>query len=458
MAFKNTLRARHLQIVQGIIFGIFILKAFYLLHFTAYQSSVQYDMASYWYGAYERAWGDKFEFHQYGVAPPFYIYLCAYFLHAMSSLGMLSYALPLLIVLNVLLQSVSSYFVYLMADRLTGRKVFAFGALFFYTLSYLQLYLNALVFPENLATPLLIIVIWIIVFRPLSLSSMLIAGLLLGIAVASKPLFAVLSPAVIGCVWLRLDKKGKLPGIFVLSMALVAVPLATVMENYHISQGKVLSVSPTGGANFFQGWGQISKITSETSYGTWWLYSPGSLDEVYWRPIDTHEPWFHQGYYYRLGWEAIHNDPGVILKKIFWFKKLFWGILGPTLNKAPAGYYKIMPALGWLYYMMFLTPWILLLPAFRRVCDKAIYFLFSILSIVFLSIYLCGMPEKRYFSYVEFLVVILFFVALDKIIGLWRVYKKEILAYFFCLLYFFFFIPLICSKWMGINGVGIWQG
>ena len=455
MKLKETFSKQHLQIAQSIILVVFFLKIFYILHFTAYQSSIHNDMASYWNGAYERAWGDKFSFSQYGVCPPFYIYLCAYLLIFMKSLGLLQFALPLVIVLNVLLHSISSYFVYLIVHRLTGRKLMAFGALLFYVFSYTHLYVNALVLPDNLATPLLVIVIWIIAFGELNLFSIFGAGLLMGIAIAAKPLFVILSPVFAWHVFSRTIKKNRFVYAIVLSIGLVIIPLMTVIENNAMSKGKVVSLSPTGGVNFFQGWSQVGQVYSQG----WWLYSPGAVDEIYWKSFTAQEPWYHQGYFYRLGVKAIERNPSVFLQKILWFKKLFWGVLAPALSKNLEGYDKIMPVVEWVLFIMFLCPWILCFSALRHVCDKSIYFLFSILSVFFVSIYLCGMPERRYLSYVEFLIIILFFIALDKIISLYRVYKNQIFIYFFCLASFFFVImgnikvtdTFICISQVGLD-------
>jgi len=445
MRLKDSFNRQHLRIAQAIIAGVFFLKIFYIFHSMAYLSSIQNDMASYWNGAYERAWGDRFSINQYGICPPFFIYLCAFLLIFMKTLGALQYALPLVIVLNVFLHSISSYFVYLIVNRLTGRKVMAFGALLFYVFSYTQLYVNALILPDNLATPLLVIVIWIVAFGEINLFSIFGAGLLLGIVIAAKPIFVMLSPVFVWHVFSRTIKKDRFLPAIVLSIGLVIIPLMTVFENYAMSRGKVISLSPTGGVNFFQGWSQVGEVFSQGPQGSWWLYSPGALDEIYWRPFTTQEPWYHQGYFYQLGIKAIVKHPGVFLRKIFWFKKLFWGVLNPALSTIPEGYYKIMPVVEWILYIMFLCPWILCFSTLRRRCNKSIYFLFSILSVFFLSIYLCGMPERRYLSYVEFLITILFFIAVDKIISLYRVYKSDIFIYLICLSSFCLLIKVATS-------------
>ncbi len=431
-----------MRAVLLVIAAVVLFKIFYIFHCVAYLSSVQNDMASYWHGAFDRAWGNKFSFTQYGVCPPFFIYLCAYLLHLMNSFSLLSCSIPVVVVLNVLLHGLSSYFVYVIVHRMTERKILAWGALLFYCFSYTQLYLNALVLPDNLATPLLVIVVWFIAFGELKLWAVLGAGLLLGIAIASKPIFVILSPVFVVYLFLRSTKKDSLLLACVLSIGLILIPLVTVIENYHISSGRVLSLGPSGGANFYQGWGQVGKVTTYGQFGTWWLYSPGALDETNWKPVDTSDPWFHQGYYYQRGMQAIIKDPSVLFKKIIWFKKLFWGILAPSLSKQPPNFYRIMPIVQWGLYIMFLCPWVLCFSALRKCCDRTIFFFFTVLSVFFLSIYLYGMPERRYLSYIEFLIIILFFIAIDKVISLYKAYKSEVLIYIICVFSFFICVPL----------------
>jgi len=448
---KTVLGRYHCQVVQAIILAVIFLKVYYIFHFTSYLFSVNFDMASYWHGAFERAWGDKFSFNQFGLCPAFPIYLFAYFLQLMNGLGILNDSLQLMIFLNVLLHGISSYIVYLIVYRLTVRKAIAFGALIVYLFSYTQLYMNALILPDNWGTPFLIIVIWIIGFCELNIFSIIGAGLLLGVAISAKPSFIILSTVFVWWVYSTNVKENKLLRAFLLSISILLVPVMTVLENYHISQGKVASLSATGGVNFFQGWAKVSNVSSESS-GSGWLYSPGARDELYWKPFNTQEPWYNQGYFYKQGLEYIYQHPLVLLEKITWFKNLFFGFFAPTLSEQPEGYYQIMPVAQWILYIMFLSLWILCFLDFRWACDKTIYFLFSILGIFLLTIYLCGMPERRYLSYCEFLIVILFFVALDKIISLFKVYQKEIILYFCFVFSFFFLATLTYKKWIGLFG------
>ncbi len=399
-------------------------------------------MAEYWYDSLRLAFGSHPYLSQWGGFAPFYkYYFLAPFFRMLYSDGHLSDALSLIILSNLLLYGISSYVFYLMAQRLISNKAIALMALMFYAFSYLAVYVNALVLPDSLAISMEVISTGIVIMTT-GAAWVLLAGLLLGIAIAAKPFFLLYGFIFMWYVFSKNDQGNRAWKVMIFTLALVMIPLMTLRDNYLISNGKLKSLAAIGGSNFFQGWGRVGVIKSVSPEGNDSRISPGALDEPNWRPFQVKEPWYHQGYFYRLGLGSILRDPGVLLEKIFWFKKFFWGILGPRLDY-PWGAKQILPVAGGISYAMFVSLGLLCFFMKRGPDSRTLLFLYFLLASFFIFIYAFGLPERRYFLTIEFLVIALFFVTLDRMMGWYGVYKKEIWLYAFFLFSFFFCVPVM---------------
>jgi len=411
-------------------------------------------MSFYWNGAFEKLWTQAIAYKQYAIFPPFYMYFLAGFFGVLNVLGCIAYALPLVIFFNVLLYSLSSYIVYLIVRKLSFRPFIALVALAFYAFSYTGFYMNALVLPDNLASVLLVFITGVFVLAEMNLFLAALVGVLLGVALAAKPFFVLFSIVFLfKMITLSYHSPHRwvLPVIFI--VGLMIVPLWTIGENYHMSNGRLSGLGFNGGVNFLEGWGEVGKIDSQSHDGNYWVRSSGSWDEPTWKTAVFKEPFYHQGYYYRQGLSAIKKNPSVLYKKIFWFGKLFFGSLNPTLFKSPDGYNTIMPWFERTLWGMFLSLGLLYLFFIRYVDKERVAFLYSLLGVFFISIYLLGMPERRYLYYIEFLIPILFFITVDWGISLYRIYKKEIWLYVFCVFSLLMCVPkALCAVGHFLNG------
>ena len=381
-------------------------------------------MASYWYDAYQRVWGDQASAQQWGNFAPFYKYfVLAPLFQALSCFGCLAYALPVVILMNISLYGISAFVFYLMVDRLIMNKVIALIALMFYAFSYLAVYLNALVLPDSTALSLAVISTGVVVLT-VDFIALILGGIFLGIALAAKPFLVGFCPVFIWFIFLNNNKKGRIARAAIFTLALAVAPMMTIIENNHVSHGELKSLGAMGGVNFFQGWAKVTRVGRGRG-----VFSPGATDEPSWKPFNTNVPWKRQEYFYRLGINAIAKDPCVLFEKIFWFKKFFWGGLGPSLKSPLPGFHQMLPVVKGISYGMFIClggSWFF----FRRQkVFKAAVFLFYLLAAFFTTIYAIGMPERRYFLNIEFLVIALFFFVIDRAVVLYRMYRNEIWGY-----------------------------
>jgi len=267
------------------------------------------------------------------------------------------------------------------------------------------------------------------------------SGFLLGIAVAAKPFLFVFSIFFIRHLFFKNDRKSRVWKAMIFILALITAPLVTTAENSHVSHGRLRSIAAVGGLNFFQGWAKVAEISSTGMKAGGLRYSPAAVDESLWKPFKTKEPWYHQGYFYRLGLESIKMHPSVLVEKIFWFRKFFWKALGPCLKSRPVGFSEIMPIVQSASYMIFLSlgmfGFFLRRPAFSR----DIFFLFQLLASFFVFIYVIGLPERRYYLNIEFLIIALFCVLTDRMFLFYKIYKKEICIYGLFIFSFFICLP-----------------
>jgi len=307
------------------------------------------------------------------------------------------------------------------------------------------MYINALILPDNLAVPFLIFAVGIVILIEINYLSLGWVGLLLGIAMAAKPFFVFFSLVFIGYVFSNSPKNNRIWNICFFTICLAIVPLVTVVANDHYSQGKIKGLGSNGGVNFFQGWAHPGRVTSISSEGKFWVESPSSAQGMSWKPFNTNEPIYHQKYFYSLGVKAIEKDPSVLLKKIFWLGNIFFGKWIPTLSQQPYGYIQCMTISGRILYVMFCIIWIFYIFPLNNNGPNNIYFLFTLLFIFFISVYLFGMPERRYLFYIEFLILIIFFPVLEKIIFYYKNYENKIIVYLIGVGIFIASTPFVCA-------------
>lgn len=437
---KTVFAKKYIWLVWGVLLGALLFKVCYL--FSPFQDSLHDDMKSFWSGAYDRVWGNQTSIDQWGHFAPFYkYYILSAILRFTNYLGLLSYALKITIFLNILLYSISSFVFYLIVKRFIISRWILLIALLLYSFSITAISINALVLPDTLVVSFLVFATGIVVLSNLGPLSVLFAGLFLGIVIAAKPYLFIFTPVFILYLFERERWRG-LFKIILFTLALILIPLMTINENYYLSGGKVKGLGATGGVNFFMGWGKIRKISSHSPEGNYFIVSPGALGHPHWRVIVTPEPWHHQAHFYKLGCQEILKNPLVLLEKLTWFKELFWGSFGPNLSNPPGGYQKAMLAGQFIMYFMFLSLGIIYF--FIKYSDIRTFrfFLLLILSF-FLSLYAFGLPERRFLVNIEFLILTIFFVILDKISFLFQVYKKEILIYAIFVFTVFVCLPMV---------------
>lgn len=397
----------------------FLLKLIYVYVFTSYQESVVNDMAVYWGGAFRNNWGNFYSAEQYAIFPPFYIYLLGYFLRFLFFTGLFPLALPLAITMQIGLYCFSSVFIFLVLKKFTENNYLAFLAQLVYLGSWTALNVNSLILPDNLATPLLVVATGLILTNEMKPQLVAVIGFLLGIAIGAKPSLVFIT---VGFVWYlaKSAEKNRRALLTIFMLGICLVPLWVTVWNYHLSGGKLVGLGVNGGINFYQGWGRVGKINSQSTDGYFWAHSPGARDELNWKDVNLSEPFSNQRYYYRQGLRSIANRPWVIFEKLSWFKNLFFGTLGPSLIDLPSGYSTGITLFNILIYLMFVYSIYFSIFLVLRDPDPKTKFLLSLIFIFLGTIYALGLPERRYLFYIEYLVIVLFFIGVDRVRRHWN--------------------------------------
>ncbi len=429
------------SLVLAVLAGSYLVKMIYLLNFTSYLTSFNIEMGFNWGAAKHLASGNGQVPWLYAIAPTFYIYFLSSVMKLMHLAGLFSSTLLFMIHLHLLLFSISAYFIYRVCEKLLVNPWLSFLAFLSYVFSYIPAQMSALMIGENIATPLVMIGVSLVILRPRTQRLLWWTGILMGIAICSKPVYLF---SLLAFVITLLSTKT--PGLtkIALSAAFMAgaslIILSVVFLNYSNSEGKLIGLGANGGANFFQGWGQPHKVISDSKEGYFWVLNPTvSVHADWgWKPFYTKHPLSDQSFFYAKALENIKNNPGIFVEKIGWFKYIFTGPLSPMINPKPPFYEKMLSLDT--FIMMFMSCFLLLFwPVLLRDAQRP-YFLFLFLNclLILFSVYVMAFPERKHLYFVESFILILFFATVDRlrmfvrVFG--RVYFRQWATYTACVL------------------------
>jgi hypothetical protein len=401
----------------------------YVFLFTPYHEFLYSDMRSFWLRALDRLKGETFADSQFQAWPPIYHILLAELFRIFQAIGMEGLIrLETALAINIAVFALSVYAFQRLASHWFANPVFVAVAVTLYAFGFPSLYFSAFLLSGNLGGPLMVIAVAVVCCRQ-TWTSVVVGALLLALAAAIRPSFApyglafvILYFARYGMSWEFVRRAAAFSAVF------FAVVLLASAEVGRISGGRVFGLSANGGLDFFISNTDYHKV--DLSYNGWHFFVvvPGYSLKPENGTYYTNVPFYHQDYYFRLGWEALKRDPSQLWRNLENVKNLFFARMLPSRPDAP-GFSFFIPAWDWLKFGMFLTlglyVWL-----WRRlgVREPMFWMLIHFIIITAIVSYLFT-GEPRYTYSIMFVFYLLFFKLLELLRGSWRNITKPLLIY-----------------------------
>lgn len=393
----------------------FAVKYAYIFHHTSYETSINFDMAAYWGNAYAVLSGQNLTIWNFAIFPPFYSYFLAILLKLFTWLAVEAHALYLVIFLNISLSTLTAYYTYRLACLVIRRTGLCLLAAALTAFSYPVTYVNAILLPENLAMPLLVLSVFLTVKYRKKIRPLFLAGLCLGVAAVAKPLtvFFCLPFAVYLLVNDGISMSG-VKRVFLLALGVMIMPVLTMSFNYQMTHGQLVGLGSNGGVNLYQSYCRPGKVQSLYEGTSYWVRSPSTLSKPeQFEDVTVHVPFYRQSYFYAEALRCAAENPAVWLVKIKDMKSLLFGFFAPTLSSDPPHYFRLMDWTQKMQGAVILLTAMGGLFVLSKKKDAYFYFLLSLTGTYLFSVYLISMPERRYLIMIEFLIYLMFFKVWD---------------------------------------------
>jgi hypothetical protein len=402
-------RARWIAI--ALIGGSFLIRFCYVFLLTDYSHYLVSDMGGYWVRACERFDGDHNSYRQWAVWPPFFhVLLADLFVPFTQAKLPVDLWLTAVILLQITLSSFSVYWVYCIARRIFSNDRIALTAAVVYALTYTPIYFNAFLLSENLAIPLVIASVWLILQKTPRRLGTFCAGVLLGAAAGIRPADVLYAGAFALFLWATLRRPSgdgetqgawrRLAPLLTFVLGFAGVVWLIVLENARISNGALWGLGANGGMNFFMAQCKIGRLDSNSIYhGYHYNYSfshPQFFGETWREHVTTSVGLHEQGYFYHLGMQRLRDF--ATWREDFWeLRKLLIGPIFPTYYTA-WGFQTFDLLSRWTLTPVFLIA--LIAPPAARLTRRSwatreILLLWSILVLTFVTCFFFG-NERRF--------------------------------------------------------------
>ncbi|MBI1857660.1 MAG: glycosyltransferase family 39 protein [Candidatus Melainabacteria bacterium] len=390
-------------------------------------------MLGYWARAEARFEGKIVDQGQIAIWAPFYHYILAEFFKYLAYFGALEYKHEAILVLNVVCSTLSLIPFYLIVYNVSKSKRASFAALMLYAFNFILIDFNTFILIENLAIPLLVFAVYLLFVHSDKYFMILFAGIIFGSVVGLRPALGLIGISCVFYIFFTCGKniKSVIRTMLFIIGFLIIISLIMI-ENYHVSGGKMKSLSAHGGANFALAQCRMRRLTTHYDGYTWTLSPPifnegndFSRREIYEAPV----PFYNQKYYYRLGFACLKLHPENRLENLKMIKALFWGPLFPFAYSikwiAPGN--KIF---SYIIFLMFISLGLLYCPIKDKKLDsRKILFLLSIPLWIMLVGYFYASAQRQMLP-AYFAIYTMFFALLTYI----KHYELQALKYFGVLL------------------------
>lgn len=416
-----------------IVIATFITRIIYVFLFTEYQHYLVSDMGAYWQRAHERFNGKIFSINQWTGQATFFHFYLAFVFKVLEFFNLFKQRLEIILLLNITYTSFSIVFFYLIAKQILSSYKLSLLVSLLFAFSFHSIYFNTFILSESVAIPLLIFSTYLLFISRENKILLTLCGISLGIAVGIKPAISLISIAFSLYIVFSLKPAQKSlysACIFLLSFLLIIFLILS--ENYHISKGRLKSLSNHSAVTFFIGQCKIANFVSESKEYTiklgrlkYLLFPELPKLESYHTDIPIH----NKKHFYKMGLECIRNDPSTLIDDLLELRFAFWGppfphypyLLGyNSIRKLSCLLLAIMTvSLGLIYFMR----------KDKKIFTNKVAILLSIPMLMAITnfIFVSG---GRHFSPAHFAIYLLSFLVLSRI----KEYKKQAENYLFVIL------------------------
>lgn len=335
--------------------GAFAAICLYVFWLTPYQQFLFSDMKNFWTQAMQRLDGREFADSQFVAWPPLYHIFLAELFRILRVLGLGELVrLETALLLNITVFAASVFALQRLAAHWLQRGDMVLLCTLLYGFGFPALYFNAFLLADNLGSPLLVMAVAAIVCVP-GWRGILLSAMLFAAATIVRP---ALGPYGLAFVAFLLARQGW-SRRFLLQAALFSalffslIALAS-LEVSRISKGRVNGLSANGGLDFFIANTDYHRV--DLSYDGWHFFV--IVPAQSWRPENgvfyTNVPFYEQGHYFKLGWEALARDPIRMVRNLSEIRNLFFADMLPSRYDAP-GFKWLRPVWDWFKFIMFLS-------------------------------------------------------------------------------------------------------
>jgi hypothetical protein len=385
-----------------------LIRGIYVFRFTDYHHYLVSDMGGYWTRALQWIHGERQVGNQWAIWPPLYHIVLANAFLVFRSVGITApHWLAAFLLVQIILGSISVYFIYGIARVILRNQTAAIVAGVLYMLAYPVIYLNAYLLSENVAMPLVIAAAFLVVHYPRRASRLLLAGALMAIAAGIRPAYLSFSLAFVVFALASQGGVRKAWRGLAFGAGFAVVMLGICANMSWMSHGRIRGPSANGGINFFIAQCKVLHVENhfivDGAEYTYVIIAPQFAEEQ-WRGYHYSErPPYDQGYFIKEGTKCLCEE-GMWLDNFVELRKLYFGTFFPTMSTA-AGCMVLDPIDKVLFGVLTLAA-LLLAPVswlVRRRINKPAALLWSFILLVSITSYFFG-SERRYIYSVTFAV------------------------------------------------------
>lgn len=298
------------------------------------------------------------------------------------------------VILNIILTSIAVYIFFQLASKLFNQTQAVFSTLLL-TIYFPLIYFNGLIANESLFFLLLIGGMYSLnqFHQSTKLTQLFFAGLLIGLATSIRSILVPFIP--LACLWLKISSSKKIfKKISIYSLGLLLPIIIFSSLNHHYSEQHQFQLSGATGVNFALTQCRYKKITYLTDSGETFWFSPPVYHSLNLKELRTTTPFYHQSFYYKLGFNCFLNNQANLLQNSFNILNLFDSILYPNFNMSPykTELYSFSKTITLITFVLFILYSFIVKP-------KPFYWLcFLLILSLFSSIYLANPGEERYLA------------------------------------------------------------
>ncbi len=422
-----------------ILISSFILKLYFVFYCTDYKNYLFSDMGAYWGRAKERFNGDIFAYGQWSSWATFFHFYLTFVFKILNCLHLSDYRLEAVLFLNVVYSTASVYFFYLISKHFMKDSTFTMFSTLLYAFTYPIIYLNAYILSENIAIPLLILAVCLVLNCSNNRIMLFLAGMVLAIGIAARPSLSLLIiPFFVYVIYTGVSSRISISkGVFLL-IGFFLVIFLVIQENYLISNGKLTALAANGGLVFFIQQCKVHWVSSTYEGYVTEIGPPAYLGNPDLARMESYvdHPIHDQDFFYKLGFDCIKRNPRIWFDNLMSLKAFFLGPLFPGAFSCK--WFDPLIKL-WMYIILFTTasmPFMCLLIRDKKIKLNKGLFIISIPIFIMFTNYIWG-PEHRYSYPSIFALYIIFFTFVS--------YVKDYLKYaiFYLLLIFLLYLVAV---------------